>query len=511
MERRVSRLRVVVWLFAAFVVAAILVLGGALVIADRSRGPAGPGVDQIVETHAHQHWQLTLQDRGVPEARARRLFIEFYDLMQPLAEVGYEVFGHALKPRQDLPSWMHMFPVWWSPLDTPRQVTPGSFLRDVPPKKDGSKELLKLARDRGLIDDFLTVRRFRGAMRDPSGRDDDRYLFRGEEIAIATLLGAVYVDGVESGDEALAVRASQALIDAAVVFAEMDPGHSGSAAFLMQTRHWLLRHTIELGLMTPSLARSLLDETEPMDPAERRISAARLSIVEELQWIAVGDMTDWTDGPFYGVDGRVRLLPAFLSVFRAVPARGNSSLTLPRIGFELRHATLEELAEHLDEYAEACEIYFASSRADRSVDMLRVTPPPAQSGVVFPVGKESLWLGMVRHRDRMDEIELLQHTTTIALAIEVYRGEHGGPPASLEDLVPGVLTALPRNTWNNGGDWLYTLDSKSPLGYKLTIPDTIGPYNEGVLPGEWPQQMKSLALQDSEFFVMPSAPYDFGP
>ncbi len=99
----------------------------------------------------------------------------------------------------------------------------------------------------------------------------------------------------------------------------------------------------------------------------------------------------------------------------------------------------------------------------------------------------------------------------VALAIEVYRGEHGEPPASLEDLVPGVLATLPRNPWNNGGEWRYTPDEKSPIGYKLTFPDVVGPDAEGVFPGEWPYQPGSFSLHDAEFYVMPTTPYDFGP
>lgn len=511
MERRkTSRLRVVIWLMAGAVVSLLLVLGGALVIADRSRGPAGPGLTQILETKAHEHWQWTLQDRDLPEARARRLFVEFYGLMQPLADVGYEVSGHAPRPRQDFPSAMHVVPLW-SSTDTIRPVVPGSFLQDVPPEEDASKGLLALARDRGLVEDFLDVGRFRGALRDPSGRDDNRYVFRGEETAIATLLGAVYIDAIETGDEEMAARAAQAFIDAAVVLAEIDPGNVSRATLLIQTRSWLLRHSIELGRMTPSLARLVLDGTEPVDSGPLRFASVRGRVYEQLIWIAESERPHWRSDPLYGDDGRIKFMPALLSVFRSVPGTEYSPFAIPRIGFEKRHATLEEVADYLDVYAEASKPYFISSRADRRADMLPATLPHGASGTAYPVGLEAFWARVAPHRDMLDEIELLQNATTVALAIEVYRGEHGEPPASLDDLAPGVLATLPPNPWNNGGAWRYQLNARSPLGYKLTVPDVVGPHAEGVLPGEWPFQPRSLLLHNSEFYLMPSTPYDYGP
>ncbi len=509
-RRKMSRLRFAVWLMVCLVVAAVLAIGGALVIADRSRGPAGPGVEQIMETWAHEHWQRTLQDRGVPEARALRLYRELGGHMRELRGIVRVAYGPPSYPGWDLPSLLHVVPIW-----EPSRFShlPENFNEtfDYEKGRKNNAAYLQMARDEGVLGTLLEIERFRGAsVRSPGSNMVRDPVTSAEASLVASLLGVAYIEAVEAGDETGAAAAAQALTDAALVFAEMGPWHA-SPTYPINTRSWLVRSTIELGLMTPSLARSLLDQKEPVDVVEMRLSGARLFIVNDLQWIAEGGMSNRNYRTLYGVDGRIRFMPALQSVFRSVPVKEDTSLALPRIGITERHATLEEFAEYLDKYAEACEAYFVSSRADRRLDMLLATPQTQMAGVAFPVGTELLWLRMARFRDSVDEIELLQNTTVIALAIEVYRGEHGEPPASLEDLVPGVLGALPRNTWNNGGDWLYAPDAKSPLGYKLTIPNTIGPHAEGVLPGEWPYQPGVFSYHESEFYIMPSRPYDFGP
>lgn len=49
--------------------------------------------------------------------------------------------------------------------------------------------------------------------------------------------------------------------------------------------------------------------------------------------------------------------------------------------------------------------------------------------------------------------------TRLMLAVEIYRAEHGGPPERLEDLVPGVLPALPSDPISGAG-----------FGYKRLAP-----------------------------------------
>ena len=54
-----------------------------------------------------------------------------------------------------------------------------------------------------------------------------------------------------------------------------------------------------------------------------------------------------------------------------------------------------------------------------------------------------------------------------ALAIEVYRAEHGNRPDTLDALTPGVLPDTPRDPHATDGRYVYRQDASSPLGYVL--------------------------------------------
>ena len=56
--------------------------------------------------------------------------------------------------------------------------------------------------------------------------------------------------------------------------------------------------------------------------------------------------------------------------------------------------------------------------------------------------------------------------TRIMLAIEIYRGREGRPPASLADLCPGILRELPADPFTRG-PLIYSREAESPLGYRL--------------------------------------------
>lgn len=510
MERRASRLRAVAWLFAALVIAAIVVLGGALVIADRSRGPAGPGLAQILETKAYEHRQRTLQDRGVSDAMASQLYFELGELVLELAEVTRAIYGPPPHPDWHFPSLRDVVPIW-EPSLYPRLPENFDAQRDYEASRESNAAFLALARQRGVLDTLLEIDRFRGAYAHPEVSHRSRSTLSGvESSVIASLLGMAYIEAVESGDEAGAVAAMQALTNAGAVFA-MSGLRYTSPWYPMQTQSWLVRSTIELGLMTPTLARSMLDQMEPIDVADLRVRVAQVAVFDKLRWIADSERGFTRHEPIYGADGRVRFAQALRSVFRSVPARPNSPFAIPRIGFEKRHATLEELADLLETYADASKLYFTTRRADRRADMLPAALPRGASGTAYPIGLEAFWMRTSRTRNSLDEIELLQFATVVLLAIEVYRGEHGGPPASLDDLVPGVLPFVPRNPWSYGGEWRYAVDEKSPLGYRLTITSEPGPHAEGRIPGEESYQLWTMALHKSEYFIMPSAPYHFGP
>lgn len=79
------------------------------------------------------------------------------------------------------------------------------------------------------------------------------------------------------------------------------------------------------------------------------------------------------------------------------------------------------------------------------------------------------------------------HTTRdgrrLALAIEIYRGQHGGLPPTLDALTPEVLAEAPRDPWAADGRYVYRLDDASPLGYVLYSVGADGVNDGGVRDG----------------------------
>lgn len=61
----------------------------------------------------------------------------------------------------------------------------------------------------------------------------------------------------------------------------------------------------------------------------------------------------------------------------------------------------------------------------------------------------------------MDQIECQWQGTKVMLAIEIYRQRHGRPPASLDELVPGILPHLPKDPYTG-----------SHFGYRILDPGT---------------------------------------
>ena len=65
-----------------------------------------------------------------------------------------------------------------------------------------------------------------------------------------------------------------------------------------------------------------------------------------------------------------------------------------------------------------------------------------------------------------DHADLERAFIRTMLAIEIHRARTGSPPATLADLVPGILPALPVDPWNSDG-FVYRLDASKPWGYIL--------------------------------------------
>lgn len=91
----------------------------------------------------------------------------------------------------------------------------------------------------------------------------------------------------------------------------------------------------------------------------------------------------------------------------------------------------------------------------------------------------------------------------LVLAIRVFEGEHGKLPESLDDLVPGVLAALPENPYDESRRFLYRRDPESSFGYVLYAPGPSGIDHGGVRsPGQsfGPSSVRSMT---ADYVIVP--------
>ncbi|MCC5787418.1 MAG: hypothetical protein JJU33_12040 [Phycisphaerales bacterium] len=91
----------------------------------------------------------------------------------------------------------------------------------------------------------------------------------------------------------------------------------------------------------------------------------------------------------------------------------------------------------------------------------------------------------------------------LVLAIRVFEGEHGALPETLDELVPGVLAALPENPYEQSGRYLYRRDPESSFGYVLYTPGPSGIDHGGVRsPGQsiGPSSVRSMT---ADYVIVP--------
>lgn len=102
-----------------------------------------------------------------------------------------------------------------------------------------------------------------------------------------------------------------------------------------------------------------------------------------------------------------------------------------------------------------------------------------------------------------DDSEFYDGAMRLVLAIRVFEGEHGALPETLDELVPGVLAALPENPYEESGRYLYRRDPESSFGYVLYTPGPSGIDHGGVRsPGQsiGPSSVRSMT---ADYVIVP--------
>lgn len=341
---------------------------------------------------------------------------------------------------------------------------------------------LRFAREDGLLDALLDYASYEGAivaMEDHEGRP--------QRVGPPLLL-LEFVDALDDGDEA---RAASAIIAARRLPLAM--GAHGDTLGFVQSVMWLrfwndyVLDSIEFGLMTPTLAETMLKQSTEVEwGVWRRWNAfqAAMDLIEGL--VLQREFNGVAVQRIYQEDGRLKREIARRSLAGPVRVQfedvsdiydtrlSTHVVTYPRAAPWSRHATADGVAAMLWSFAEQAADVLERPRHERDRELADIEPDKA-SDILYP-GPVIAMFGRfgLMSPEFSDSTEFFDNAMKIVLAIEVYRGEHGGVPGSLDDLVPGVLAELPLNAFAPDGRFRYRADADSPYGYVLYSPDTDG-------------------------------------
>lgn len=250
-----------------------------------------------------------------------------------------------------------------------------------------------------------------------------------------------------------------------------------------------------LGISIRAIATRALRDSLAHRPAPEAVVARYLVEIDRFSLIDVSEtveaerllMLDGIQGIYHGHAG--------------APGLGQAAVGIPRLLLASQRSSVDE--------------------AERLFNMLRtivrnhpIRDRAAQTGP-FDVAMDGLgrrhlalsilmpsWRGVLRN----DVMFLTQlNGTRLMLAIEMHRARHGSPPSSLDELVPGLLPALPVDHYAPDGRFGYRVltdtdadpDGRVYLLYSLGFD---GIDNGGVMPepGEMSESGRSLAYPFSD-------------
>ncbi|MCC5787420.1 MAG: hypothetical protein JJU33_12050 [Phycisphaerales bacterium] len=488
------------WLKAAVVclVLFVAVVGVFLAMVQASRGPKGEGVWEIVERLLDERWSDRMDELDDGEAASAR-YAEAKKLASDAATLVELVYTEPAGFTG--PSRLELARPMWGAGDGSRLAPLPQYYPSEAALRDGAARSLAMSRERGMLETIREVSGFEGALLDPRPDTTPGLVQSAEAWALSLLLSLEFVEAIERGDEIGAIEAFDAMQRWAAVLVRSGDWNEHAATAFTAACARLVFDTVELGLMTESLAAGLLGAIAPIDAAASRVRLLESAAGNEIIVLAAG--VDWGEqgDSVYGSDGRVNYYAAAESVFRPFETSLYSVVEITSPGIGQRHATLTEIAEYFRFRADQSEEAFRPQRHAREPDADDRWTPLVRDGVVFPSGLELSWFTPQLGRRSLDELELMLRSLEAVLAIEVYRARKGEPPDALRDLVPGVLASVPVNPWNNAGAFGYRVDGDSPYGYRLWIPAEYDPsssYKRPVGPGH-------MVYSDGGFLIVPRA------
>ena len=262
---------------------------------------------------------------------------------------------------------------------------------------------------------------------------------------------------------------------------------------------------ILISWLVGAAVRSSTLEGVRLDVIRRRLPPAVLGQMAELvasnpvrsaQHALRGELLWGLDAVQHSHDQRGRLLLSRLSVLEGEDMGLPPISNMASIAFPTRQATEQALR---DRFALAIE-RSALTPAERRDSPPEAVPTGRSNPVVdlmMPALGRAFWAFDTAI------VELIGLRTLIA--IERYRAELGQPPATLDDLMPTYLDAVPLDPWSIEGPLVYRRDA-SELGYVLYSVGFDGEDSNATRPGDldgtfWDQEALRGDYPDTDFVL----------
>lgn len=265
----------------------------------------------------------------------------------------------------------------------------------------------------------------------------------------------MYLAGV-SGDDAERVRAFEQSLAIARVAAH--------GSFVIEQLVGIAIDALALGELTSEIvdrppsedtALALLAaiDRQPLPSMRLSMEGERLGVLDAIQW------THTDDGR-----GSGRLIPSTVSQFGAGMGSGSSSfdkLSQWRI-FNLGGAAFPSKAANIRKAEELFKIIFDATdkpyfeRKTGGIQMDQFVQTLPRRYVVL----QNMLPALGKSLQSRDQVDTLIAGVRIMLALEVFKHRAGHYPASLEELSPGILSALPKDPFTGRN-----------FGYRLLKPD----------------------------------------
>jgi hypothetical protein len=425
------------------VLLALVVFAGVRIV---QRITAKPTIAIDYGVQVREHIEASARARGLSPDKAVDARFEAV-VLQPMLHAQAFVKAIAAKDPRFAQEVRRIPPVDYTLVDEPEPRTAST--------SEVQLELAKLAYAdaiaTGQLDKLLELRELRGALRE--WKLGEAIMLQSPPLTVqarfaARLIGVRLREQLATGDAVGATRTAETLLALGTTIS----GHGTLIESLVGLASQAvafdaMRQAASRPGMERSMARAMLDvlaQRPRVAPAALSLETERMLVLDTVQRVFSDDGEG--DGFF---------MPAEWAKISGESATAVAMAS----GVFSRFASRRETTDKAQRYFDAAITASAEHRGDRKLIALTgmnasLTPRDVVLQLMLP--------SVSKFMTSFDRFETTIAATQTLLAIELYRAQHGTPPASLDALVPSILPALPADVFAPDGRLRYALRTPTP-------------------------------------------------